>query len=180
MSAVGRAIEADLSNPAVNDPRVLPGGKVRRGMHSAWKQKCIVMQVCGLDPLADRLTRQVSDLELNRPLGLLLHDHRSRCDLATVGHDENAKLYEITGTGLGIDRQIEQRQVADPTPQLQTNADRPDVAQLQWCLLANELALVPWLSLLAFHRSLQSGPRWSARLDKKTPAHKTSALMMCA
>src|SRR5690242_12453883 len=74
MSAVGRAIEANLSNPVVNDPRVLPGGKVRRGMHSAWEQKRIVTEVCCVYPLVDCLTRQISDLELDRSLGLLLYD----------------------------------------------------------------------------------------------------------
>jgi len=85
-------------------------------MHSAWEQKGIVTEVCCVYPLVDCLTRQISDLELDRSLGLLLHDHRSPCDLATVGHVENAKLHQITGTELGIDRQVEQRQVAGPMP----------------------------------------------------------------
>lgn len=39
-----------------------------------------------------------------------------------------------------------------------TNAG-PDATQLQRSLLANEFALVPRLSLLVFHRNLQSGFR---------------------
>ena len=67
-----------------------------------------------------------------------------------------------TGAELGIGGQVEQRQIASALPQLQANANRPDITQLEGSLLANELALVPRLSLLGSRRNLQLGLRWCA------------------
>jgi len=36
------------------------------------------------DPGCDRVSRLLSDLELDRPLGLLLHDNRTRGDSTSV------------------------------------------------------------------------------------------------
>jgi hypothetical protein len=104
--------------------------------------------------------RVCSDLELHGALGLLLHDHGPSRDLVAMGHVEDPKLHQIAGAELRVNGYVEEGEIAGSVPQLQADTDRSDIAQLQWCLLADQLALVPWLFVLAFHRRLQSGLRW--------------------
>lgn len=52
-------------------------------------------------------------LELDGPSGLLLHHHGPRGHQAAMGNVRNPEFDQIAGTKLGIDRQIEKRQVTD-------------------------------------------------------------------
>lgn len=56
------------------------------------------MQVGGSDPTFDRLPRQLRDLKLDGAFGLLLHDHRPRSDLVSMGHVEHPKFDEIASS----------------------------------------------------------------------------------
>src|SRR5437867_546727 len=77
MSAVGHWIKPNRSRPSMNDPGILPSRKVRRRRHTARKEELLRLQAGGRDPGTDRVPRLFGDLELHRPLGLLLHDNRA-------------------------------------------------------------------------------------------------------
>jgi hypothetical protein len=52
-------------------------------------------------------------------------------------------LSQIAAAQFAVDRQIKQRQVAGLSRDLQVRAHRPDLGELQWWLLADQLALIP-------------------------------------
>ena len=60
----------------------------------------------GSDPRADRLPRLLGDLELHRPLGLLLHDDRAWGDMTALEHIANVKPHQVAPTQLAVDGEI--------------------------------------------------------------------------
>ena len=101
------------------------------------------LQVCGRDPGRDRVPRLHGQFKLNRPLGLLLHDDRAAGYLTALDHVVHAQPDQIAAAQLAVDGEVEEREFAGSMVQLQSNANGPDLLQLQWGLLAEQLALVP-------------------------------------
>jgi hypothetical protein len=97
--------------------------------------------MCHRDPGSDRVPCLLGNLELNGPLGLLLHDNR---DVTALDHVVNAKPDQIASAQLAVDCEIEQREFSAPMIELKSNSDSPDLFQLQRRLLAEQLAFVPW------------------------------------
>jgi len=62
---------------------------VRRRRHTARKEELLRLQAGGRDPGTDRVPRLFGDLELHRPLGLLLHDDRAWGDMTVLEHIAN-------------------------------------------------------------------------------------------
>jgi hypothetical protein len=60
--------------------------------------------------------------------------------VADIPHPE---LYQITGPKFAVNGKIEQGEFSAPTGELQSNANAPDLFELEGCLLTDELALVP-------------------------------------
>jgi hypothetical protein len=60
-----------------------------------------------------------------------------------VAYIPHSQLYEVAGSKFAVNGQIEQGEFAPTLGELQTNADRPDLSELERRLLTNELALVP-------------------------------------
>src|SRR6266700_1951695 len=143
MGAVGRLIKPNRSRPGMNDPGILPSRKVRRRRHTARKEELLWLQAGGRDPGTDRVPRLFGDLELHRPLGLLLHDNRAWGDMTAREHIANLKPHQIAPAQLAVDGEIEQREFAGSMIQLQSNPDGPDLLQLQRWLLADHLPFVP-------------------------------------
>jgi hypothetical protein len=50
---------------------------------------------------------------------------------------------EVTGSKFAVDGQVEQGKFATPNGKLQSNTNRPDLFELESCLLSNDFALVP-------------------------------------
>src|SRR5438105_4265727 len=95
MGAVGHLIKPNRSCPGMNDPGILPSRKVRRRRHTAWKKELLRLQAGGRDPGTDRVPRLFGDLELHRPLGLLLHDNRAWGDMTVLEHIANRKPHKL-------------------------------------------------------------------------------------
>ena len=127
----------------MNDPGILPSRKVSRRRHTTPKKKLLRLQVGGRDPSTDRLPRLFSDLELHRPLGLLLHDNRAWGDMIALDHIANVKPHQVAPAQLAVDGEIEQREFAGSMIQLKSNPDGSDLLQLQRWLLAEQLPFVP-------------------------------------
>ncbi len=95
------------------------------------------MQPRTLDPFGDRGPSRLGDLELHRPLRLLLKDDRALGDMVAMGNVPHPKSNQVACSQLAVDRQVEQGQIADSSLKLQSNSDGPDVSKPQGCLLAD-------------------------------------------
>ncbi|MBA3507265.1 MAG: hypothetical protein H0T80_15995 [Betaproteobacteria bacterium] len=77
-----------------------------------------------------------------------------------VAYITHAQLHQVAGAQFAVDAQVEQRQFPQPPLHLQADPDSPDLLELEWCLLTDELALVPSLvvlhSISRFHEVLLS------------------------
>jgi hypothetical protein len=96
----------------------------------------------------ERFSAQLGYLELHRSPLLSLHHYRTRVDVIFVGKVADSKTQEVAGAELGIDRQVKQGEVSEVAAKLQPDTDRPYLAELERCLLADDLALVPGNSAL--------------------------------
>jgi len=65
----------------------------------------------------------------------------SRGRYAPLGEAPHPK--QVTSPQFAVDYQIEQLEIPDVAPQLQTHANGPNLITLQWGLLARTMAFVP-------------------------------------
>jgi hypothetical protein len=100
-----------------------------------------------LDPLLNGISGGWGDLELNWSTGLVLHDHRPRRHCVTVADVAHLEADQITTSELAVDAQVEQGKLAYSALHLQTDTECPDIPELERRLLADDLALVPWLAV---------------------------------
>jgi len=82
--AVRGQIQTNLLHPAIDDPSVLTRGQVRRLMKPTWEKKVLRLEIATFDPPRHRFSGLYCDLELDWPLGLLLHDDRTSRDAISV------------------------------------------------------------------------------------------------
>ena len=127
----------------MNDPGILPSRKVRRRRHTARKEELLRLQAGRRNPGVDCIPRLFSNLELHRPLSLLLRDDRAWGDMTALERIANAKSHQVAPAQLAVDGEIEQREFPGSMIQLQSNPDGPDLLQLQRWLLADQLPFVP-------------------------------------
>ena len=74
MRTVVCRVKAKFLDPAFEDSGELTCAQVRRVVNAAREQEVVGLQPCKLDPLLQGVTRHLRDLELDRSLGLVLHD----------------------------------------------------------------------------------------------------------
>jgi hypothetical protein len=67
--------------------------------------------------------------------------------LVAVADVSNLEADEVATAKLAVDSQVEEGELAHPTFHLQANTKRPDVLELERCLLTDDLALVPRLAM---------------------------------
>ena len=99
-----------------------------------------------LDPLLHGVARRRRDLELDGPLGLVLHHDRPRGHLIAVADVPDLQNDEVTTSKFAVDSKVEESEFADSTLNLKADSKCPDVLELERCLLADDLAFVPWLA----------------------------------
>jgi hypothetical protein len=116
-------------------------------VNAAGEEEVVRLQVCELDPVLNRVTSRCRDLELDGTLGLVLHHNSPRGQLAAVADIPDFESYEITAAKLAVDSQVEECELAHAIFHLEADAERPDVLELERCLLTDDLALVPWLAM---------------------------------
>jgi hypothetical protein len=69
------------------------------------------------DPVGDRVARLLNDLELHRPLGLLLHHNRARSDSTALNDIVYLETYQVAPAQLAVDGLI------PPTGASRANSD---------------------------------------------------------
>ena len=77
-------VKADLVDPAMNNPSVLPGAEMGATSSSTREDVIFRPQATLFDPVQKRLPGALGHLELDRSLGLLLHYDRPALYAAAV------------------------------------------------------------------------------------------------
>ena len=116
---------------------------MRGAILPAGEQVILCPQPLKFDLFADRHSRLVSNFKLNWPFGLPLHDDRSSRHLAAKRDIPDPDSDQVAGSQLAVDGEIEQREITNPSSDLQADPDGPDLVSFQRRLLAGYLALVP-------------------------------------
>lgn len=91
-------------------------------MNAARKHKVVRLQSGLLDPILYSVSRRRRDFELDRVLGLVLHDHRARCDVATVADVPDLQADQIAAAEFAVDSQVEECQLAHPVLHLEADS----------------------------------------------------------
>src|SRR6266702_8065027 len=99
-------------------------------MQPTWKQKVRSLQSSRFDPGIETFTGLLRDLELDRPLGLLLHDCSPGGHVAPVTDVLHLQPRKIARSQLAINCEIEHRELTNVRRHLQSRPDRPDFPEL--------------------------------------------------
>jgi hypothetical protein len=146
MRPVVRRVKAKFLDPAPENSGVLSRPQVRRVVNATRKHEVVGLQSRVLDPLLYGVAGRRRDLKLNGTLGLVLHHYRSRGHLVAVANVPDLEADEVTASKLAVDSKVEKSKFTDSVVHLETDSECPDVLELEWRLLADDLALVPWLA----------------------------------
>lgn len=111
------------------------------------EEEVFLLQSSLLDPRLQRIPGGLGDLELNRALGLVLHDDGARRHLVTMAHVPYPEGDEIAAAQFAVDTQVEEGEFADPPRHLESHAKCPDILEFERRLLPNDLAFVPRLAM---------------------------------
>ena len=136
-------VEADTGNPVAHKACVLPRGEAVIVWSSSGKQKLARLPPALAQIVIDGLTGLLSQFEANRPPCLLLPDSSPVHCVAVWGDIIHSDGHDIASSQLAADREIEQREVAVPSRDLELRPDRPDMARAEGWLGADQLSLVP-------------------------------------
>jgi hypothetical protein len=115
---------------------------MRRIGKATWKQALLRLQFRLLDPGGDSGSGRFGQLELDRPLRLSLHYHRTSQDLVAMRDVAHPQIHKVAPAQLAVDRQVEHRQISNLMGVLKLNSNCPDVLRLQRWFLPDQLAFV--------------------------------------
>ncbi len=139
----------------MDDTGVLTRRDMGRVRETAGEQALLRLQHRLLYPRFDSGPGRLRQLELDRPLRLSLHDHRTGQNLVAVRDVANTQIDEVATPQFAVDREVEHCQVANLMRALKLNTDCPDVLRLERRLLTDQLAFVPGFPVLSgFHDRL--------------------------
>ncbi len=96
MRPVFMHIKADCTDPLVNQPCILAGAEMAHVIDTAWDDKIVVRTSPTVKPLEKGLARLSHDFELDRTLGLLLHDRGPVFDCPTSDDITDLHFYDVT------------------------------------------------------------------------------------
>ncbi len=126
-------------------------------MNSAGKQEVVRLQPSIFDPRLQGISGGCRDFELDWPLGLVLHDDGAGRHLVAMAHISDTKSHPRSLLSIPRLRSASSRM----RPSIwMAGTQCPDVLGLERCLLADDLALVPRLTMsgvsYCFHDGLPS------------------------
>jgi hypothetical protein len=139
-------------------------------MESAWPEVVTAKHRRAFDPALHGFSCLFSDLELDGPLGLALHDRSTFFHMARHQDISHLEPHEITASELAVDGHIEEGKVANVIGDLKAHADRPDVLWQKRTFLTNDPAFIPGRSLRSNDRKVNCGHGFSSiPLTRPTP-----------
>jgi hypothetical protein len=72
-----------------------------------------------------------------------LNDGRSIADVSAANDVSDLQFDQVATAQFAVDRHVEQRPVTHSPVLIKIEADRPDIARLQWAFRADVLACIP-------------------------------------
>ena len=126
-------------------------------MELAWEQKYLTKHGTRCNPREYRSPRVLGYFELNWPPGLVLDDGCAIANAAAGDEVHDLEPNQITAARFAVDREIEQREVAQVVCELEPRSNGPDLPWQERTFLADQPPFVP-------RRALRSGC-WKLDLD---------------
>ena len=111
---------------------------------SAGEQEFAGSLAGGPEIVVDRLPGLLRQFKSDGPPGLLLPDRCSIDGIALGGNVLHLEGDDIASAQFAVDGEIEHRQIAGPSFDLQLGSDRPNMLGPEGRLRSDQLALVPW------------------------------------
>jgi len=102
---------------------------------------------CLLDPRLQGVPGSLGDFELRWALRCVLHDDGARRQLIAMTGITDLGGDEVAAAKLAVHAQVEEGQRTNTVFHLKANPERPDILELERCLLADDLAFAPWLAM---------------------------------
>jgi hypothetical protein len=100
-------------------------------INSARKDEVVERTSSAFEPSEDAAAGRLKELELNGATGLLLNNDCSRANPATTDNLSDLDFNDVAPAKLTVDREIEQRMVAQSALSIQPEPDSPDLLRLQ-------------------------------------------------
>src|SRR6516162_6858632 len=136
-------VEPDAGDPLADQPSILPCRNNTVAAASAGKEVLTRLLVGGFDVVVDRLTRLLGHLEPDRLTGLLLAHRRAIDGMSVRRHIFYLEADDVAASQLAIDGQIEHREIACSSLDLQVASNRPNVFGPKRRLRPCQFALLP-------------------------------------
>ncbi len=118
-----------------------------RTPHTASKEKVVKRETRQPNPVGQRGSRRLCDLELHGSRCLLLQHDRPCRDTLAVTDVSNLQLEQVAGAQLAVDAKIEQRQFSRSAEDLKPDSDSPNFFEFERHLLTDKFAFVPRAAL---------------------------------
>jgi uncharacterized protein (DUF1778 family) len=141
--AVLSNVQSDRADPLVNQSGILAGAQVAHVVHAAREDEIVERAAAAGEPGEQCLACLGHQLELHRSVGLLLNDSCARSQRSSCDDVADLHLDDVATAQLAVDREVEQRPVAQSSMLIEKEADCPNVARLQRPLGANHIARIP-------------------------------------
>jgi len=165
MRAVLGASQSNSIDPLVNQPGVLACAQVARMIDAAWKSIVVHCAAATFEP-AEKARPDISrQFELNGFSRLLLKNDRSGPDIGSRYEVADLDLHQVATAQLTVDRQVEQRPVAEATFAIEKEADGPNASG----------SAVAWRRPSCQH-SMRGGLAWPGRIAS-VPSFSSRALI---
>src|SRR6516162_9900823 len=136
-------VEPDAGDPLADEPSILPCRNSSVAAATAGKEVLTRLLVGGSDVVVDCLTGLLSHLEPDRLAGLLLAHCRAIGGMSVRRHIFHLEADNVAASQLAIDGQIEHREVARSSFDLQLASNRPNVFGTKRRLRPCQFALIP-------------------------------------
>jgi len=106
--SISRAIQTGALDPAMDDSSVLSRRDMRQVTAAAREKELAARWPTIGKPIADRRPSLLGDLELDRPVGLLLNNSDAVANMSSHADVVDPEPHKIASAQLAIDREIEE------------------------------------------------------------------------
>ena len=103
-------------------------------MEPTWEEVVATAHFRGIDPLIHTESGVLGDLELYRAAGLALDNRHAFADVAADHQVGDLEANEIAATQLAVDREVEERQVAEIAREFEARTNGPNLLRQQRAL----------------------------------------------
>src|SRR5258705_11127195 len=135
-------IETDAGDPLADQPRILSRRQPTPAAATPSEKEVASFPACQTQIIIKGLTRLLGQLEPDWSTCLLLPDCCTVKSVAIRRHIIDPNCYNITASQFAVDREVEHREVACASLDLQLRPNRPDMALSQRRVPPSPLSLL--------------------------------------